>query len=257
MGVYADRFAEFYDFFYGEKDYSREAAFVHECFRKYGEGQTRTLLELACGTGNHALALGRHGYKIVATDCSEDMLHGARQKADRSASTVDFKKQDMRSLDLGGQVFDGAYCLFDSIGYVVTDEALRKVFQGVRNHLRPNGLFIFEFWHAVPMLREFSPARIRRWNIPGGEIVRISETRLEEDKHLAEVTYTVYDLKNDGTYTSFRERHVNRYFHVPEMARLLSGGGFCPVKWLAGFFFQEDITGKTWHIVAVARKSVT
>src|SRR5262249_48233001 len=161
--------------------------------------------------------------------------------------------QDMRALELGTQ-FDAVVCLFDSIGYVVTNEALAQVLQGVYRHLRPDGLFIFEFWHAAAMVRGFDPVRVARWNVPQGEIVRISETRLDCAAQIASVAYSIYELLADGSYSSLKETQVNRFFLLQEMSLWLSSSGFTPVKWFAGFQPDDKIDIDTWHIVAVARR---
>jgi SAM-dependent methyltransferase len=255
VSSYIGRHAELYDLFYADKPYEKEALFVHECLQQYSVGRMRRLLELACGSGSHALVLEKLGHEIVATDYSEDMLACARRKAAESSSSIDFRRQDMRALNIHDGPFDAVICLFDSIGYVETNEALMQVLQGAHRHLRPDGLFVFEFWHAAAMLRSYEPVRVRRWSTPEGELVRISETELEHSKQLARVTYTIYELRNNGTYTKLKETQTNRYFLAQEMAGWLSFCGFTPLKWFAGFAHDENLTELTWHIVAVARKA--
>ena len=252
MISYSGRHAELYDLFYADKPYEAEAAFVDQCLREYSVGSTNSLLEIACGTGTHALSLEKRGYKIVATDYSNDMLERARQKG--SGSRVDFRLQDMTELDVSGAPFDAAYCLFDAIGYVVTNDALEKVFCGVHKHLRRDGLFIFEFWHAGAMLRHYDPVRVRRWKKDDSLILRLSETTLDYANQLSRISYSIYELNADGTYSSLNETQVNRYFLVQEMAAWLTATGFAPVKWFAGFSNDETISDETWHIVAVARR---
>lgn len=254
MSSYVGRHAEFYDMFYADKPYEEEAAFVHQCLQQYSVGTTRRLLELACGTGSHALVLEKYGYEIIATDYSEDILARARRKATEAGSSVDFRWQDMRTLDVAERPFDAVVCLFDSIGYVETNEGLMQVLKGVHRHLRAEGLVVFEFWHAGAMLRSYDPVRVRRWSIPEGELVRISHTTLDHVKQTASVTYTIYELRSDGTYLSFNESQINRYFLIQEIAGWLSLYGFSPLKWLAGFSNDEEITENTWHVLAVARR---
>jgi SAM-dependent methyltransferase len=254
VSSYIGRHAELYDIFYADKPYEAEALFVHQCLERYGDGRIRHLLELACGTGTHALALEKFGYEIVATDYSEDMLACARRKAAGARSSIDFRQQDMRELDVSGKPFDAVICLFDSVGYVGANEALIQVFQGVHSHLRAGGLFVFEFWHAAAMLRSYEPVRVRRWSTQEGEILRISETELDCSKQLARVKYTIYVFRKNGTYESSVETQTNRYFLVQEMAGWLQFCGLTPLKWFAGFTPNEKITEQTWHVVAVARK---
>ncbi len=254
MHPYRTRFADLYDVFYADKAYDDEAAFVHRCLQQYGSGTARRILEMACGTGSHALALERLGYEVIATDGSDDMLAAARRKAAEVSSTVDFRCQDMRTLDVTERPFDAAVCLFDSIGYVATNEGLVQVLDGVFRHLRPGGLFVFEFWHAAAMLSRHEALRMRRWQVPEGEILRLSETTLDCARQLGCVTYNVYELRHDGTYAHCTETHVNRYFLVQEMAGWLMAARFVPLQWFAGFTPDERITDEVWHVVAVARR---
>jgi SAM-dependent methyltransferase len=254
MSSYAGRHADLYDLFYAGKPYPEEAGFVHRCLQQYGIGQVRRLLEIACGTGSHALVLEGFGYEIVATDYSLDMLAVARQKAARRSSKVDFRHQNMRSVNLPGPPFDAVICLFDSLGYVITNEAIKQTLLGVHQSLRNGGLFIFEFWHAGAMLCHYEPLRLSRYQTEKGEVLRIAETHLDYHQQLCRVRYTIYELNRDGTYTRFEETQFNRYFLVQEMAAYLIENGFTPVKWFSGFNDSEDITGDTWHVVALARK---
>ena len=255
MSEYAGRYAELYDLFYSDKPYAAEAAFVHDCFQKFGLSPIRKVLELACGTGRHALELDKSGYQITAMDRSPYMIEIARRRAAEHNSRIVFAAGDMQQLPLAEKQFDAALCLFDSIGYLKTDKALRAALAAIWNHLRPNGLFIFEFWHAPAMLSHYSPVRVRRWKTSPSEIVRISETTLDRRNRLANVDYTVYELKDDGTYSTVRETHGNRFFSVDEMQALLSDTNFEPMKFFAGFTKSEQIIDETWHIVAVARKA--
>ena len=255
MTSYSGRHAELYDVFYSDKPYVTEAAFVDWCLKKYSNGASDHLLELACGTGTHAIELEKFGYQVVATDYSADMLSRAKQKAVERSSTIDFQLQDMTRLNLDGRTFDAAICLFDAIGYVGENEALEKVFHGVHKHVRPSGLFIFEFWHAGAMIPHFDPVRIRRWDNGNSEILRISETTLELARQLSHVKYSVFELNKNGTYTSFTETQTNRYFLLQEMAAWLTTTDFTPVKWFSGFADNETINSDTWHIVAVARRN--
>ncbi len=255
MVSYSGRHAALYDLIYAEKPYDSEALFVHQCLQRYGVGSVSRLLELACGTGSHALALEKFGYEITATDYSEDMLAVAKEKARLKGSQVRFSLQDMTDLSVPGGLFDAAFCLFDSIGYVATNQRIRQVFRGIQKHLKPDGVLVFEFWHAAAMICHHDPVRVRRWKTHSGELLRISETSLDYAKQLSAVAYTVYELNHDGTYATLKETQINRYFLVQEMAEWLTANGFAPVAWFAGFTDDEHITDQTWHVLAVARRS--
>lgn len=247
MTSYRDRYAELYDLIYAEKPYAAEAAFVAGRLRA-APGSVKTVVELACGTGTMALLLAGHGFSVIGTDWSPSMLAQARAKK----SSVDFQLQDMRELDVKGRPFDAIVCLFDSIGYLQDTEAIRTTLVRVREHLRPGGRFIFDFWHAAAMLKSHEAVRVRRWDTRLGKLVRISETSLRPMSSLADVDYTLFDPQPDGSYKHFHERQTNRYFLVEEMRALVNSAGLEPLHFFDGYREDRFITAETWHVVCEA-----
>jgi SAM-dependent methyltransferase len=253
MGSYLGKHAVYYDIFYQDKPYPEEAAFIADVLNRYSTNKCKNLLELACGTGQHAFELEKMGYEIVAIDYSEDLLNVAKRKAKEKHSRVKFSKQDMRNLDLPGETFDAAYCLFDSIGYVQTNFAIHQVLRCVHKHLRSKGIFVFEFWHAAAMIKNYEPVRERNWRTADGEIHRVSTTRLDIPRQLAEVTYSI-DAKSGVEVDHLEETQVNRYFMVQEMTLFLEENGFKVLQFLPAYLNTTVINENTWHILAIAEK---
>ena len=253
MTSYDGRHAELYDLFYSGKPYRLEAEFVHQCLVRFHEASSARVLELACGTGTHALELARLGHRVTATDRSRDMLSAARAKAG-GTSTVDFREADMRTLADPDSPYDAVVCLFDSIGYLVSNEAMAAAFSGIYRQLAPGGLLVVEFWHAAAMLRHHDRVRVRRWQVPNGQVIRISETELDVRRQLAHVTYSVIELLDDRSYSTFSETHTNRFFLVEEMRAMIQASGLEPLKWFAGFSDDERIDDQTWHVIGLARR---
>lgn len=255
MGSYLGKYAEYYNYIYANKPYKPEAAFVDACLQRHNIGEPPKLLELACGTGRHAFELEQLGYDILATDYSADLLQVARAAAESRGSTVAFELHDMRELQLDGRVFDGAYCLFDSIGYVQTNPAILQVLRNVHNALRSDGLLVLEFWHAAAMLRSYEPKRQARWSLPNGELTRSSRTTLHVDRQLAEVHYTLRETDASGRVVAeLEETQLNRYFLVQEMALFLQTAGFAALEWMPAYQAGETIGLDTWHVMVVAQK---
>jgi SAM-dependent methyltransferase len=254
VSSYLDRHAELYDLFYADKPYAAEAAFVAQRLAEEGVGPGARVLELACGTGRHALELAGSGLSVVATDYSVDMLACARRRPRPAGVGVDFVQQDMRRLDVPGRPFDAVVSFFDSIGYVQTNEGMMDALGGARDHIRAGGVLMLEFWHAAAMLRAYDPVRVRRWQTPDGDVLRISETELDSARQLAHVRYTIVETLSDGSTKRLVETQTNRYFLVQEMAGWLDRAGFTPVSWHAGFDRERPIDRDTWHVVVIARR---
>ncbi len=254
MGIYDGRHADLYDLFYSSKAYAAEANYLHDLLQKFSRYPARRVLDIACGTGSHAIELEKLGYEVVGTDISDDMLACARKKAGATSAGVRFEKQDMRLLDVESGPFDSVLCLFDAIGHVQTTAAIKQTFQAVHRQLEVDGLFILEFWHAAAIVGRYDPLRVRRFATDQGEILRLSETTLDLASQCATVQHAIYDLRADGTYEFARQQQVNRFFSLQEMIDLLDDCRFDTVKYYSGYSSDETLTPESWHIVLVARR---
>ncbi len=251
MSAYAGDFARLYDLFHSEKPYEAEADFVDRLIKREARGASATLLDVACGTGRHAARLATLGWSVVGVDISDDMLEAAAGRTNGLGVTL--VRQDMAQLDLEKRDFDAAVCLFDSIGYAVTNEAIAASLTAIRRHLRADALLILEFWHAPAMTSGYDPVRVREWDIPDGRIVRVARTTLDVTAQTATVDYTVIRLNADGRFEEWRETHTNRYFMVQEMRVLLADAGFTATGFFAGFDERLPIGPSTFHVLVVAR----
>lgn len=252
MSSYIGKHATLYDIFYKEKDYQGEVEKLHQWIQDFGKKPSNNLLELACGTGTHSLLLSKHGYTISATDYSEDMINAAKEK--NSSNNVIFNAQDMLLIN-EFEKYDAAFCLFDSIGYVQTNESVNKVFNNVYNALHKDGLFIFEFWHGAPMIKSYDPLRVKNFKNGDKSIQRISETTIDYATQTCSVKYTISEFdENSSKYSHLVETQKNRYFMLQEMKLFIENNNFKLIKTFDGFSAKETIDDSSWHIVAICKK---
>ncbi len=131
--------ARFYDALYRFKNYDAAAKAVDEVIRRHSP-EARTLLDVACGTGEHIAAL-RDRYDAQGLDLNPELLEIAREKN----PDLPFHEADMADFDLDGR-FDAVTCLFSSIGYVRTVERMRDAVAAMARHLAPGGVLVLEPW---------------------------------------------------------------------------------------------------------------
>ena len=86
----------------------------------------------------------------IRDSLSEAMLRMARDKSAAAGLHVDFYRMDLRELRLPEQ-YDLALLFQDGLNYLLAEEELLQAFSGVRELLRPGGLFIFDL--TRPSLR--------------------------------------------------------------------------------------------------------
>lgn len=251
--MYTGRTAELYDLVYEDKPYKQEVDFLIRQMSREGRTSGLKILDLACGTGSHAVELARRGHCVIGLDLSSDMIAIAAKKKRQARVPVIFAVGDMTQLPFSDSAkFDVCVCLFDSIGFVQTNDRIVQTMAGVRNALNSDGAFIFEFWHAPAMIRDYEPYRVRTSRTDHGELLRISHTRLDIASQTAEVAHTLLELRDDGTFDRHDALHTNRFFLVQEMSQLLGTSGFEALAWYGGFR-EVPVNERAWHVVCCAR----
>jgi tellurite methyltransferase len=94
-----------------------------------------TALDVAGGTGRHAVYLAERAWRVTLADISEVGIERARGLAARHDVTIDFLIGDARSLDLGREQFDVVMVFF----YLE-----REIFPMLCAALRPGGLIVYK-----------------------------------------------------------------------------------------------------------------
>lgn len=126
-----------YDAIYRFKDYARDIRYVLNCIR-LRQPTARSLLDVACGTGNHIAGLSQD-YDVEGLDSSEAMLSLARAKF----PSVSFHHESMVGFNLQ-RSYDVVCCLFRSIAYVKTPDNFKSAVLSMSQHLKPGGLLLIE-----------------------------------------------------------------------------------------------------------------
>lgn len=105
---------------------------------------TTHILDLPCGKGRHSVFLNSLGYKVTGGDLAENSIKHAQKFENES---LNFKVHDMRKPF--NNRYDAVFNLFTSFGYFVDDKEDIKVLQNIKNGIRNNGAFVFDFLNAI------------------------------------------------------------------------------------------------------------
>jgi len=107
----------------------------------------RHILDLGCGTGYDALALGRRGFLVEGMDFAQVAIDQARRLAEEAGVSVQFRQGD---IGLPLPFDDGAFdaVVSNLVLHSFDDAILRSIVTEVDRCLRPGGLFLF---HANAM----------------------------------------------------------------------------------------------------------
>jgi len=130
--------AQHYDRVYSFKNYEAEVKKLESIFKKHASNEIKTILEVACGTGNYLQFL-QNNYTVEGLDISPNMVKEAQKKLPE----VNIQLGDMRQFDMNKQ-YDAVVCLFSSIAYMLNEADLTKAVNSMVKHLKPGGLLIIE-----------------------------------------------------------------------------------------------------------------
>lgn len=248
MSVF-DHYARYYDLLYKDKDYPGEARFVHEQLLKYG-GQTGRLMELGCGTGKHAVEFAKLGWSVTGYDLSDAMVEQARERTNSLPSELARKLKyalgDVRTVR-DGQTYDAVISLFHVINYQTTNEDLKAEMETAAVHLKPGGLFLFDFWYGPAVLSDPPAVRVKRLEDERTQVTRLAEPECDANKNLVTVNYHVF-VKDMETmqYSEIRESHRMRYLFLPEMDVLLQQAGF-RLQATGAWDSNAPLSSRTWY----------
>jgi SAM-dependent methyltransferase len=250
-----ERSVDFYDDLYEGKDYAAEADYLNTLIREYLP-EARSLLDLGCGTGRHAIQFIEKGYTVVGVDRSPEMIRRAQahreQLSPHIRERVLFEQGDIRDLRLG-RSFDAVVALFHVVSYQISNDDLISALTTAKAHMEPNGLFIFDCWYGPGVLADPPAMRIKSLCSGPNRLTRFANPVMRVNENLVDVNYRFVLMDTTPqTCSEFCETHVMRYFFVPELFLALRIADLAPLA-VTEWMTEREPGRETWNIAVVAR----
>lgn len=267
LQVFKEKYAECYDILYKDKDYEKECDFIEAAFNKNG-CRVKSILDLGCGTGGHALILSRRGYRVVGIDRSREMIRIAREKSKEEAKgmkkkpSVEFFQGDITSVHLRRK-FDAVISMFAVMGYQTANASIAATCSVAASHLVSGGLFIFDCWHGTAVLTDRPGMRIKEIVNYGGKdsgngverrIIRFSEPVLDPLSQTVETRFRVLKIEGDRLVGETSESHLLRYLFPQEVRYYLEVAGFRTIEMCPFPRLNEPLTEHDWNLAVMAGK---
>lgn len=222
--------AQLYDLIYSSfKDYPAEAAFIADCLR-CERPACRAVLDVACGTGEHARLLAEeHGFEVDGVDVEPGFIEIASGKNPGGR----FRVADMADFSLS-QRYDAVICLFSSIGYLKTLERVTAALRCFTAHLEKDGIVLVEPWFPPGAMEHGRTATVDADN----GVVQVERTaRVEVAGRLSRVHF-YYRIKDADGARDLYEVHELGLFTVDEMLDAFRQAG------LSVTYDEEGPTGR-------------
>lgn len=208
--------AAYYDKIYHQKNYKKEAEFIHKAIKKYSKVRGRKLLDIPIGTGKHSVLLRKFGYKVVGADISTDMLKIAKTKL----KGIRLVKANMKDFNLE-EKFDALICMFSSINYNRNYKNLKSTLKNFHNHLQKGGILIFDVGF-YPFKSKLSPL-IETYLSKDLQIARFAESTKRGNKVIIKF---VMVIKKGDKIKILRDEHKLGYLNPRSIKKIMESAGF-------------------------------
>jgi SAM-dependent methyltransferase len=242
-------YSTYYDLLYKDKNYKEETDYITRVLKEL-DPSVKNILELGSGSGSHASFLSEKGFDITGIERSGSMVQESLQKKIPNFTPI---QADITDFKLH-QEFDAVVSLFHVISYLTHNDSLIKCLQLVYQHLKPQGLFLFDFWYTPAVYSLKPETRIRRLEDESISVVRIAESTTHSQTNVVDVNFEVHIQDKKTLQTQIlKELHPMRHFSIPELDFLAKLTGFEMVR------SEEYVTGKTpsentWGVCLILRK---
>ena len=203
-------------------------------------------LDIACGTGNVTIRIAKYFKNIYGVDLSEDMLREAFDKFKKEKIKGKIICQDMTELSLNRE-FDLITSVLDSTNYITDINGLQEYFKGVYNHLKSDGLFIFDV-NSYYKLSEILGNNIYTYSEE--EVFYTWENVFEEDLLSMFLTFFV---KKGELYERFEEEHLERAYTEEQLEKELEKANLEVIAKFDGYT-ENYVQANTERIVYVVKK---
>ena len=242
-------YSRYYDLLYKDKNYTSEANYVVQLIRANHKTATQ-ILELGCGTGNHAAILCKEKYSVTGLERSAEMVELAKQKKIENFEPI---VADITNFSINNK-FDVAVSLFHVISYLTSNNQLVECFNTVNKHLNEKGIFIFDVWYTPAVYMQKPETRVKRISDNAIQGTRIAESTIHFNENVVDVNYEIHiQNKANGITEVHQEKHPMRHFSIPEIALLADLTNFTVIK-TEEFGTQEKPSENTWGVCFVLQK---
>lgn len=227
-----NRFSDLYDLLTFDIDYSKYSQNIFGLLEKE-KIVNGNILEIGCGSGNLTQRLAERDFNILAFDYSEQMLNNAFPKL-MDFDNVSLIKADMYKFPYTSYEFDAIISLLDVINYILDEKDINKLFSGVYEGLRKNGIFIFDLNSSSRMFEKLGN---NTYVYEKDNVFYTWEN--ERDGDLVSFFLNFFVKNKKGLYERIEENQVEKYYSIEMIANILQDVGFSEIE-----YFDEDTMKK-------------
>ena len=219
-----------------------------------GDARKLEILDSACGTGMHAIALARLGHLVSGADLFPQMVEKSRQNAAHAGVTVGFEAAGFGNMArvFGKGRFNLILCLGNSLPHLLSAAELSAACLDFADCLRPGGMLLIQNRNFDAVMQ-----RQERWMEP--QVHREGATewlfqRFYDFQDDGLIQFNVVTLVNEGgtgwvsSVASTRLRPQLR----AELETVLAGAGFIDMRAYGSMTGEEFSPASSGNLILTA-----
>jgi SAM-dependent methyltransferase len=195
-----------------QRQTERQVEFLRNILQSKG-----LVLDLACGTGRHLIALGKEGYGVVGLDISLKLLRIAKSRWPE-AQVV---QGDMQFLPFKPQAFAAAVSMDQSLGYLPSEQDDIKSLSEVHGALGKDGVLIVDLFNRERFIKQSKASSQPKWREYPSFFLQQTRTVEANDERLHD-SWVVRDKTDQQQFF----KHVARLYKKESLQGMLEKAGF-------------------------------
>jgi glycine/sarcosine N-methyltransferase len=228
-----------------------EMPFFERLFEQKG---VRRVLDSACATGMHTIALAGKGYEAIGADPSQAMIEKARANAAAAGVDVKFVQAAFGELEeKAGGGFDAVICLGNSLPHITSDDELRRTLLDMQRGLNPGGVLVIQnrnYDKIWPEKIKYMPLNTAEF--AGKEILFFRMLEFHE----TDMTFSIVTFVKQAGQWTYNVSSTNlRPLFRDQMNTELQRAGFGKVDFYGDYKFAPFTKTGTMDLIVVAEKS--
>ncbi len=248
MGFYQD-FSKYYDLIFQAK--KPQLDFIEKRTPRIGK-----ILDVAAGTGNHAIALQKAGHPVWAVEYDQKMLRELEEKQRLSPQPVNARQGDMKKIrDYYPEAFfDTIYCIGNSLVHLSTIEEIEDFLKGAHLLLDKEGVLIIQIInydrildqniHGLPTIRNEQDPTVKAEFVRNYKKIQGSDLL---DFH------TRLTIEKSGEKKVFENHTPLLPIRHQELMELMEKTGFSDIR-SYGNFLGEAYTPEAMPLIMTGKK---
>ena len=243
MSWYKDWFnSENYLKVYSHRDESEAEKLVELIVQTFSIKSDSKILDMACGSGRHAIIFAKRGFGVTAVDLSRRLMSEAKENAIQNDVKIDFVLSDILDVETTKR-FNLALNLFTSFGYFDDDEDNFRVILKAFDLVTEGGYFVIDYFNKEYLLKNLIPTTVFSENG-----LRITQKRsIQENRVVKNIS-----IDGNGLVEEFYESV--RLYSYDEMIAYIKMAGFIILKEYGDYYGNNFNKESSPRLIIFAKK---